>query len=97
MPLPEFTDDELLVISYIKSQKASSRFNSYMWGYLTGAGLLAGVAVYHSNIVAMFAAVVVVCVFRIYEERLQLKWMPTWQSVIAKYESALETTDTRAV
>lgn len=94
MPLPKFTDDELLVINYIKSQNASSSSNSYMWGYLTGAGLLAGVAAYHNNILAMFAAVVVVCVFRIYEERLQLKWVPTWQSVIAKYESALETTGT---
>lgn len=41
----------------------------------------------------MLAAFVMVCGFRIYEERFQNKWMPLWRSIISKYESAASGTD----
>lgn len=88
MPLPDFTDDEQYLINYVKSPSAAQRSYSYMWGYVIGGALLAGFAAYYQSIPMMLAAFVVVCGFRIYEERLTSKWTPLWKSIIEKYESA---------
>ena len=62
---------------------------------ITGA-LLAGFAANFESIPMMLSAFVVVCGFRIYEERFQTKWVPMWQSIIAKYEAAAGVESTSA-
>lgn len=93
MPLPDFTDDERYLIDCVKSPNASGGSSSYMWGYLIGGSVIAGFAAYHDNIPMMLVAFVMVCGFRIYEERFQNKWTPLWRSIISKYESAASGTD----
>ena len=88
MPLPNFTDDEQYIVNSTKSASANDHANSYMWSSLIGSVLLAGFGVYHKNMQMMLAAVGLVCVVRIYEERLQSQWLPVWRSVITKYETA---------
>ena len=88
MPLPDFTADEQYLINSVKSPTAFGRSNSYMWSYLSCGAIIAGFAAYYGSIRMLLSAFVVVCGFRIYEERYQLKWMPLWRSIIAKYESA---------
>ena len=88
MPLPGFTDDERYLINRVKSPSANQQSNSYMWSYVIGGVLVAGFAAYYQSISMMLAAFVVVCGFRIYEERFQSKWTPLWKSIIEKYESA---------
>ena len=86
MPLPNFTDDELYLINFLKSPNAAG--SSYMLAYVVGGVIIAGFAAYFGSIPMMLAAFVVVCSFRIYEERYQMKWMPLWRSIIDKYETA---------
>jgi len=88
MPLPEFTPDEQYLINSVKSHKSLGTSNSYMWGYLTGGVLLCAFAAYYDNTAMLVAAFLVVCGFRIYEDRWQSKWMPLWRSIIDKYEAA---------
>ncbi|TWT72648.1 hypothetical protein [Crateriforma conspicua] len=88
MPLPDFNADEQYLINCIKSPNASANSGSYMWGYIIGGALVAGFAAYYENILMMLGAFVIVCGFRIYEERFQSRWMPHWRSIIEKYESA---------
>ena len=88
MPLPDFTSDEQYLINCLKSPKASANPNSYMWGYIIGASLFAALAAYHENVLMMLVAFVLVCGFRVYEERLQSAWTPHWKSIIEKYEAA---------
>ncbi len=88
MLLPEFTNDEQYLINFIKSQNAVGGSSLYMWSYVLGGITIAGFAAYFGSIPMMGAAFVVVCGFRIYEDWYQLKWMPAWRSIIAKYEAA---------
>ena len=97
MPLPDFNNDEQYLIGCLKSSKASRTSNSYMWGYIIGSALIAGFAAYYENVWMMLAAFVIVCSFRVYEERLQSRWMPYWQSIIEKYEAAATDADQAAV
>ncbi len=96
MALPDFTNDELYLVNCIKSPKTSASYNAFMWGYIVGAGLLAGLAAYCENAKMMLAAFIIVCSFRVYEERIQTKWMPLWRSIIEKYEAAASATDAPA-
>lgn len=89
MRLPDFTDDEQYLISYIKSPKASGQTVSYMWGYLIASGALAVTGAYYENLHLVIGGFLLVCIFRIHEEESQSKWMPAWQSIITKYEAAL--------
>jgi hypothetical protein len=89
MPLPEFTDKERFFIQYVESPKMAAGSTSYMWAYVLGGTVLAVVAAYVGSIRLMGAAFVVVCGFRIYEERYQKSWMPVWRSIVNKYEAAL--------
>ena len=93
MPLPEFTNDEQYVLSFIKSPKMVGASSAYMWGYILGGIIIAGFGAYFSNVLMMAAAFVVVCGFRIYEERYQLKSIPLWRSIIEKYEAAAVSND----
>lgn len=88
MPLPEFTDDERYLINCAKSTAANAQTNSYMWGYVIAASILAGIGAYQSSIPLLVSAFAVVIGFRIYEEFYQNKWLPLWRSIIAKYEAA---------
>ncbi len=88
MPLPDFTDDEQYLIKCVKSPNATGRSSSSMWSYLISGAVVAGFGAYHSSIPMMITAFVVVCGFRIYEERFQNKWLPHWRSIILKYEAA---------
>lgn len=93
MARPQFTDDELYVIKYTQSATAATTANSYMWGYVLGGAALAAFAAYYQSVPMLLSAFVVVCGFRLYEDRLQLRWVPVWQSILHKYEAALEASD----
>ena len=88
MSLPDFTNDELYLFNSIKSQKASGSSNPFMWSYVISGVAIAGFAAYYGNVLVMLSAFVVVCGFRIYEERYQAKWTPLWRSIFEKYEAA---------
>jgi len=88
MPLPDFTDDERYLINYVKSPNASDGAISYVWGYLLGGAALSGFGAYYGSIPMMLTAFVVICGFRIYEERFQTKWTPLWRSIIVKFEAS---------
>lgn len=88
MPLPDFTKDEQYLINYVKSTSAAGGSGAYMWTYVISGALIAGFAAYYGSIPMMVAAFVVVCGFRVYEERFQSRCMPMWRSIIAKYEAA---------
>lgn len=86
--MPNFTPDEQYLIDAVKSPGASSGASAYMWAYILGGGLVAAFAAYHQSILMLGAALVAVVGFRLYEERVQAKWLPLWRSIIAKYEDA---------
>ena len=86
--LPDFTDDERYLIGSVKSEKAWT--NSYMWTYLFCSLVVAGIAAYFENTPLMLAAFLVLCGFRIYEEKQQFKWLPQWRSIIRKFENAIQ-------
>lgn len=88
MPMPDFSDDENYLINCAKSPDVSKSSSSYTWGYLIASAGLAGVAIYENNFWLLFSAFVMVCGFRIYEERFQAKWLPHWKSIINKFEEA---------
>lgn len=88
MPLPDFTDDEKYLLSCIKSPNASGANSSCRFGYRLGGVVIAGFATYYASVPMILAAFAIVCGFRIYEERLQTRWLPLWRSIIAKYEAS---------
>lgn len=88
MPLPEFTHDEQYLISYVKSPRAAHGSNSHMWGYMIGASMIAASGFYHNSVPTLLIAFVLVCGFRLYENRYHSKWIPLWRSIIDKYEAA---------
>lgn len=67
-----------------------------MWSYIIGGAVIAGFAAYYENVVMVLTAFVIVCGFRIYEERFQSKWLPIWRSIIDKYEAAATSNDPRS-
>jgi hypothetical protein len=89
MPLPEFTDQERLLIQNVKSPTMAAGSTSYMWSYILVGTVLAVVAAYVRSIPLMGVAFVLVCGFRIHEERHQKSWMPVLRSIVNKYEAAL--------
>lgn len=94
MTRPEFTADEQYLIRFVQSTTAARQYNSYMWGYLTTGLVLAGFAAYNDSVLMLLSAFVVVCGFRVYEERFQSRWTPVWRSIIEKYEAAIRQTET---
>lgn len=64
-----------------------------MWGYIFGGAIIAGFAAYHGNIVLMLGAFVVFCGLRIYEDRLNQRWIPILRSIIEKYEASATVND----
>lgn len=93
MPLPEFTPDEQFFISYIKSPRASSIWNSPMWAYsIGGLGCCAYGALYQ-QVSFMVVAFVLVVGFRIFEQFQEMKWPPICRSIIEKYEAAADERD----
>jgi uncharacterized membrane protein YhiD involved in acid resistance len=96
MSKPEFTADEQFLVNYVKSTKAVSSSGNYMWGYVSGAILVAGCGFYYESIYVMAIAFVVLIGFRIHEERLHQQWQPLWKSIILKYEATLETVQKQA-
>lgn len=88
MPIPDFTDDERFLINYVKSPLACASASSYMWGYIIGGALMAGFSAWYENAFLMLAAFVVVCGFRVYEERFRSQYVRLWRSIIEKYEVA---------
>ncbi len=62
-------------------------------GEAPSGALIAGFAAYCENVLMMLAAFVIVCGFRLYEERFQSRWLPLWQSIIEKYENAIHVVD----
>ncbi|HRX80484.1 MAG: hypothetical protein H6821_03725 [Planctomycetaceae bacterium] len=89
MPLPDFTHDERYLVESAKSPRAAYASSSYMYGYVLPASFFAGIAAYQGSVPMLLTAFVVVCGFRIYEERHQARWLPVWRSVIDKYEAAV--------
>jgi hypothetical protein len=92
MPLPHFTNDEQYLINCVKSPTASTSASAYMWGYIVTGALIAGFSAWKEDTLLMLCAFVIVCGFRVYEERFQAKWVPLWKSIIEKYEYASATT-----
>jgi hypothetical protein len=90
MPRPQFTADEEYLIQSARSPMAGSDGGAFMWGYVGGGLGLAAFAVYSGSVVLLGSAFLVVCGFRIYEERHQKQWTPLWRSIINKYEWAVE-------
>jgi hypothetical protein len=88
MAMPQFTDEELYLINFIRAEKAQQS-NSYMMAYLVSGLVLAGFGAYTGSIAMMMSAFLVVCGFRVYEERSEAKWVPVWRSIILKYEDAI--------
>lgn len=88
MPLPNFTSDEQYLINCVKSPTASASASTFMWGYIVTGALIAGFSAWHENLLMMLSAFIVVCGFRVYEERFQSKWTPLWKSIIEKFETA---------
>lgn len=89
MPLPKFTDEERYLINYVKSfDRSVGHASSYMWGYLSGAAIVAGFAVYYDNVWMVLCAFAIVCAFRINEERHQHRYTAVWRDIIAKFEEA---------
>ena len=87
MPLPEFTPDEEHAIAYVKSATYAEQ-TWHMWSYIFGGITLCGFGAYHDDVPMMVVAIVIVCGFRIYEERQQSRFLPIWRSIIDKYERA---------
>lgn len=85
MPQIQFTPEELYLINAIKSQ---GRFNSFVWGYLSGAALLCTLAYLNQSMLLFASGFVVVLGCRLYEEYYTARWHPLWQSIIAKFERA---------
>ena len=83
--MPDFTNEEKYLISSIKSRGGAS----YMWCYLISGIVIAGISAYYESIIGMASAFLVVCGFRVYEDRLQAKSMPAFRSIIEKYENAV--------
>ncbi len=88
MPFPKFNADELYLINGVKSTSVVNVNRLYMWTYVISCIIMAGFAAYLGSIPMMGATFVVLCGFRIYEERDHMKWIPIWRSVIEKYEAA---------
>lgn len=93
MPVPQFTADEQFLIDYAKSPTASKSSADHVWGYGSGATLVAGVGIYYESVYVMAVAFVVLIGFRIREERVNKRWEPTWRSIFLKYEAALESVE----
>lgn len=89
MPLPEFTRQERYVLDSLRNSDVTSGYNVFMWSYLTSGILLAVFAAYFDSIPMMASAFATLSLLRIYEEHWNSKWLPTWRSIIAKYETAL--------
>ena len=89
MPLPTFTAEEQYLLSSIRMSRRRP-FNYYTWAYITACLVMCGFAVHEDNIELMAFVFVALCGFRLYEERSQHKWWPVWNSVIDKYEAALQ-------
>lgn len=88
MPLPELTPEEQYLVDYVKMPKSYSSSGLHTWGYLVGAFLVAGFALFRSDIVMMSSAFLFVSLYQIYESYSQEDWTPGWQSLIEKYEAA---------
>jgi len=88
MPLPDFTADEQVLISSVRSSRNVTS-NSYMWGYMVTGMLMGWFAAHYDSIPMMGCAFVVVCGFRLYEEWQQVRWLPVWRSILNKYEAAV--------
>jgi hypothetical protein len=89
MQRPQFTPEEQYIINLSKSP-AVARDRTYMWTYLASGILVAAFAAYYGNMPMMLAAFVVVCGFRIYEERYQRRWEEPLRTLIQKYEAAFD-------
>jgi hypothetical protein len=87
MAMPQFTDEELYLINFVRAEKKES--NSYMLTYLVSGLVLAGFGAYTGSIAMMMSAFVVICGFRVYEERSGSRWGPVWRSIILKYDQAV--------
>jgi len=88
MPLPEFTDEEQYLISFWKSESATTQTNTQMWGYLLCAAAVAVFGFYYKDPVMSLLAFVLVFGFRVHEEYSQKKWAKPLRSIILKYEAA---------
>ena len=85
--MPNFTNEEQYLIDSAKVDKGG--LNTFMWGYMASGLLLAGFAGFYGNTLMMASAFVVICGFRIYEERHQSRWSPVFLAIINKYEAAI--------
>ena len=94
MPLPEFDHNEQYVIRYVKT--AGWYPGSFTTGYLIGAAIVTGFGNCVASVEVMLVAMLVVLCFKAYEEWLQVRMLPVWRSVFAKYEAAIEESDARA-
>jgi hypothetical protein len=67
MAMPQCTDEELYLINFVRGETTQS--NSYMFTYLVSGLALAGFGAYTGSIAMMLSAFLVVCGFRLYEEK----------------------------
>ena len=95
MPLPEFTREERYVLDSLKNSDMTSGYNVFMCSYLSGGILLAAFAAFYGSIPMMASAFATLSILRVYEERWNAKWLPTWRSIIAKFELALTESEKR--
>lgn len=93
--MPNFTTEEQYLIDSAKLEKGGP--NIFMWGYMASCCLLAGFAAFYGNTLMMACAFVVICGFRIYEERHQARWSPVFLAIINKYEAATRETSGKSI
>lgn len=86
MEYPDFTTAERHLIDLVKLSPQPGE-SMRMWTYILSGLVISGLAAYFQNTVMMYAALIVVCAFRIQEDREYSRWMPIWKSVIEKYEA----------
>lgn len=93
MSKPNFTSEELYLINGIKA-KDTGASSFYMWHYLIGGFVMAMLGIAQDNGLLILCALALVAGYRIYEERHYRKYIPAWRSIIDKYETAIDSTNT---
>ncbi|QDV23259.1 hypothetical protein [Aureliella helgolandensis] len=87
---PKFSDEENYLVSYMKSKAAIRNSRLYAFSYLlVGGGLAAWGLAYETSLITI-AGVIVIVVARLQELGLENQWAGVWQSILGKYQAAVE-------
>lgn len=86
---PEFSDEEELLIQYIRSTSSTGKSTFYVATYLLLGCALVAYGLWNQLLVCVIAGWIVFVFARLQELGQEKKWSVVWRSVIEKYEAAL--------